>query len=358
MVGWHNPPVECCGRWSADGRYYVFQSGSLRENDIYALADSRGWLSKTRREPIQLTVGPLLFFAPLVSTDNHKIFAPATQLRGELVRYDPVSKQFLPLMQGVSASDVAFSHDGKLMAYTGIPDGNLWRSALDGNDRLQLTYSVGAVALPNWSPDGTQIAYTAADVGKPWKIYLISPQGGAPQELLPEPTAEADPTWSPDGTQLMFGRQALSPDIDIRIVNLKTREVSVLPGSAGLFSPRWSPDGRYVAAIQYGSKKLMLYDFKSQKWSEWVNEPNNVDYPSWSSDSQYVIYNNINVSNPKCRRIRVGKNQSEDLFSLNGLPRFFGRNFGSWSGMAPDNSRLFVRDASSQEIYALDVELP
>jgi hypothetical protein len=66
----------------------------------------------------------------------------------------------------------------------------------------------------------------------------------------------------------------------------------------------------------------------------------------------------MNVNNPKCRRIRVGKNQPEDLFSLSGLPRFFGGNFGSWSGMGPEDSRLFVRDASSQEIYALDVELP
>ena len=142
------------------------------------------------------------------------------------------------------------------------------------------------------------------------------------------------------------------------MVNLKTRGVSVVPGSGGLFSPRWSPDGRYIAAIQYGSKKLMLFDFRSQIWSEWVNDPNNVDYPSWSTDSQFLIYNNINVNNPKCRRIRVGKHESEDLFNLSGLARYFGANFGSWSGTAPDSSRLYVRDISSQEIYALDVELP
>jgi Tol biopolymer transport system component len=303
-------------------------------------------------------MGPLLFFAPLVSDDSRKMFSPATQMRGELVRYDPTSKQFFPFMNGISASEVAFSDDGKSMVYVGIPDGNLWRSALEGGDRLQLTYPGGVVALPQWSPDGTQIAYMGADLGKPWKIYLIPAQGGAAQELLPEEKGEVDPAWSPDGTQLLFGRQAISPEIDIRIVNLKTREVSVVPGSAGLFSPRWSPDGRYLAAIQYGSKKLMLFDFRSQTWSEWVNDPNNVDYPSWSTDSQYVTYNNINVNNPKCRRVRVGKHGPEDLFSLSGLPRYFGANFGSWSGTAPDNSRLYVRDISSQEIYALDVELP
>jgi len=101
----------------------------------------------------------------------------------------------------------------------------------------------------------------------------------------------------------------------------------------------------------------MLFDFRSQTWSEWVNDPSNVDYPSWSTDSQYVIYNNINVNNPKCRRVRVGTHEPEDVFSLSSLPRYFGANFGSWSGTAPDNSRLYVRDISSQEICALDVEL-
>ena len=190
LPGWHNPPLECCGRWSPDGRYYVFQSGTVHQNDLYAIADSRRWFTKTKHEPVQLTMGPLLFFAPLVSDDHRKLFSPATQMRGELVRYDPTSKQFFPFMRGISASEVAFSPDGKSMVYVGIPDGNLWRIALDGSDRLQLTYAGGAVALPQWSPNGTQIAYMGAAPGRPWKIYLIPAQGGAAQELLPEETGK------------------------------------------------------------------------------------------------------------------------------------------------------------------------
>ena len=358
MNGWHTPPHECCGRWSGDGRYYIFQSGSSGINDLFALADSAGWLRKVTRRPVQLTTGPLLYFNPLASEDGRKLFAPATQMRGELVRYDFSSKQFLPYLQGISASDVAFSRDRKSMVYVDISDGNLWRAKMDGSERVQLTSSQKSVALPVWSPDGNEIAYVAADLGRPWKIFIVSAQGGSPQELLPETKGEVDPGWSPDGTQLVFGRQAVSDDLDIFLVNMKTREVSLVPGSHGLFSPRFSPDGRYLLAIRYGSKKLMLYEFKSQKWSEWVDDPNNVDYPTWSTDGEYAVYNNINVSGPKCRRVRIGNHQAEDLFSLAGLARFYGSNFGSWSGTAPDNSRLFVRDLSSQEIYALDVDLP
>jgi hypothetical protein len=114
----------------------------------------------------------------------------------------------------------------------------------------------------------------------------------------------------------------------------------------------------YLAALSVeGSKKLMLYDFKTQKWSEWMAEASNVNYPQWSADSRYVYYDNFVTGNPKCRRIKLGENHPEDLFSLNGLRRYFG-NWGSWSGVAPDNSALFVRDASTQEIYSLDIDFP
>ena len=85
----------------------------------------------------------------------------------------------------------------------------------------------------------------------------------------------------------------------------------------------------------------MLYDFQSQKWSEWSAENDNFDYGQWSANSQY-FYWDIFGNNPKCRRIKLGEHQAEDLFSLNSLPRYFGV-FGSWSGQAPDDSRLFVR---------------
>jgi WD40 repeat protein len=141
-------------------------------------------------------------------------------------------------------------------------------------------------------------------------------------------------------------------------VDMKTRQTSTLPGSTGLFSPRWSPDGRYLLAISVeGSKKLLLYDFKTQKWSEWLSEASNVNYPHWSADSRYVYYDNFATGNPKWRRVKVGDNHPEDLFGLSGLRRYDGI-WGSWSGVAPDGSALFVRDASTQEIYALDVEFP
>ncbi len=101
----------------------------------------------------------------------------------------------------------------------------------------------------------------------------------------------------------------------------------------------------------------MLYDFKTQEWSEWLGEASNVNYPQWSADSRYVYYDNFATGNPKRRRVKVGDSRAEDIFELKGLRRYLG-NWGSWTGLAPDNSALFVRDVSTQEIYALDVDFP
>jgi Tol biopolymer transport system component/predicted Ser/Thr protein kinase len=361
LTGWHTPPSECCGQWTHDGRYYVFESGAGQGHNIYALPDSTSFFRKVSTTPTQLTTGPILYSTVLPDISGRKLFVQGTQRRGELVRYDAPTKQFIPFLRGISATDAAFSRDGKWAAYSTIPDGTLWRSRVDGSERLQLTYPPAWATLPVWSPDGTQIAYISSQAGKPWKIFLISAQGGSPEELLPENAGEVDATWSPDGARLAFGRLSSAVDTaanDIQLVDMKTRQTSTLPGSRGLFSPRWSPDGRYLAALTVeGSKKLMLYDFRTQTWSEWVTDAGNVGYPSWSADSRSVHYDRFFVDNPQYLRVKLGDHNSEEILSLNGLRRYLGI-WGSWSGQAPDDSRLFVRDASTQEIYGLDVDFP
>ena len=358
--GWHTTPNECCGRWTEDGRYFVFISGAGGGVDVFAMAESSGIFRKTSRTPVQLTTGPVLYNGPMPDVSGRKIFVQGAQPRSELVRYDTGAKQFVPFLGGISATDVAFSRDGKWVTYSSVPDGTLWRSRVDGSERLQLTYAPTVATLPTWSPEGSKIAFISAQAGKPWKIYLVSTQGGASEELLPENVGEVDATWSPDGSQLAFGRLSdlSAGTADIQLVDMKTRQATTFPGSKGLFSPRWSPDGRYLLAVSVeGSKKLMLYDFRTKEWSEWFTETDNVDYPCWSADSRSVYYDNFVTQNPKCRRIKLGEHRAEDIIDLNGLRRYIG-NWGSWSGEAPDDSRLFVRDVSTQEIYALDVNLP
>ena len=78
-----------------------------------------------------------------------------------------------------------FSRDGQWVTYISFPEGTLWRSKSDGSERLQLTFLPMRASVPRWSPDNTQIAFSAYLPGTTTpNIYLISSKGGTPQQIL------------------------------------------------------------------------------------------------------------------------------------------------------------------------------
>jgi eukaryotic-like serine/threonine-protein kinase len=361
LPGWRSPPAECCGLWTPDGRYYFFISRTAAGGNVWAIREPVGLFRWRSSLPLQLTAGPLSFEFLAPSTDGKKLFVDGAQARGELVRYDPKSQQFVPFLSGISAGELDFSRDGKWVTYISYPDYALWRSRADGSERLQLTYPPVSAGLPRWSPDGTQIAFVDAQPGQPWKVFLISAQGGSPQEVLAETHTQVDPTWSPDGKKLAMGRTQQTGSTEpllIQLVDLATHQVSTIPGSEHLFGPRWSPDGQYLAACNENSTKMFLFNFKTQKWSEWVTEPGLIGFPNWSHDGSYVYYDDFLTEHPTFRKIKVGQTQSQVVADLKNLKRYSSPVAGPWSGIAPDGSALFVRALSTDEIYALDLELP
>jgi Tol biopolymer transport system component len=352
LPDWTRNGNACCGSWTVDGRYYIFQSTAGDVTSLWAISEVAS------DKAIQLTRGPMSFGSVSLSADNKAIWAIGVQPVGEVVAYDTASKKFVPVLSGVSATDLDFSPDGKWVTYVAIPDRTLWRSRANGTERLQLTVANERVALPHWSPDGKQIAYVSSQAGKPWKISVIPANGGRAEDLLSENRDQVDANWSPDGTKMMFGYVRSVGKTEIRVADLKTHAVVTLPGSQGLFSPRWSPDGKYVAAITEDLTNLMLFDFASQKWTPWLNEPAGaVNYPTWSADSQYVYFDDLVTDEESIRRVKTGESHAERVFAIDGLERYPGP-FGLWSGRGADGSWMFVRDRSTQEVYQLSVQLP
>jgi Tol biopolymer transport system component/predicted Ser/Thr protein kinase len=346
LPAWHVPPAECCGRWSPDGKYFVFQS----QDKIWGRAEKANLFGKSDSQPVQLTSGPMSFSEPLPSKDGKKLFVLGALARGELTRYDPKSAQFVPFLSGISADSVNFSKDGQWVTYVSFPEGILWRSKLDGSQRIQLTYPPLTPVLPSWSPDGQQIVFYGLLPGQNSKIYTVSAGGGTPHQTMPEdPQEQYDPTWSPDGTRIAFGSPPADPNSTIRIFDVGTHQVSTLPGSNGLYSPRWSPDGRYIVGMPFQSRSLMLFDFATQKWEEIAKIT--CGFPNWSKNGDYVYFLH-EEDQPSVRRIRIRDHKIEPVADLKNF-----RQTGFWTvwlGMAPDDSPLLLRDTGTQEIYALD----
>ena len=358
LPDWHASPDICCGSWTADGRYYFFLSHTRSGANVWGLREP-SWTRLWRATPpFQLTTGPLSFDALATGPDPAKLIVDASQARGELVRYDARSRAFVPFLSGMSAGEIDYSRDARWITYISYPDGALWRSRADGTDRLQLTYPPMAAGLPRWSPDGSQIAFVDTQPGRPWKIFTVSAQGGSPQEVFADTRYQADPVWSPDGTKLAFGHDADNQPPNIFVIDLATHQSSLLPESTGKFSPRWSPDGQYLAAISDGSDKLFLFDFKTQKWSDWIAEQSEFGFPNWSADGKYLYFDATFGKQISFRRVKIGETHSEALTDLDGLLRYIAPPAFGWSGLAPDGSPLFTREMSTDEIYSLDLDLP
>jgi eukaryotic-like serine/threonine-protein kinase len=346
LPNWRNPPRACCGRWTADGQYFVFGS----QGNLWALSEKRSLFGKSVSEPVQLTSGPMAFGNPMPSRDGKKLFVVGVLSHGELSRYDVKSQQFSPFLGGISADSVSFSKDGQWVAYTAYPESTLWRSKADGTERLQLTYPPMIALLPRWSPDGKQLAFYELVQGQNARLRTISVDGGTSTEQLPEdPESKLDADWSADGTKIVFGNGPANPDSSVRLLDLNTHQLSTMPDSKGLYSPRWSPDGRYIAAMNFDSRILMLFDFQNQKWQELARVT--MGFPNWSRNSDYVYFLH-EEDHPSVMRVHISDHKVETVADLKHF-----RQAGYWSvwlGKAPDDSPLLLRDTGTQEVYALD----
>jgi Tol biopolymer transport system component len=249
-----------------------------------------------------------------------------------------------------------FSRDGQWVAYNDASDGTMWRSKIDGSQKLQLVFPPMVAYLPRWSPDGKQIAFFGHPPGEPYQIYVVPAEGGTPELIYRNDMNLADPSWSPDGKSLAFGENSLNNQGSaIYTLDLETRKATKLPGSVGLYSPRWSPDARSIAAITLDSLKLKLFDLATQQWTALANIF--VAYPTWSRDGRYLYFNGIQDNQEGYYRVQVSDHKLERLFSMKGF-QAAGGAFGNWSGLGPDDLPLLVRDASIQEIYGLDWDAP
>jgi DNA-binding winged helix-turn-helix (wHTH) protein/Tol biopolymer transport system component len=359
LRGWNDPAAECCGRWTPDGKYFLFEARHDGMTDLWAVGEEGKFLGKVNREPVQLTTGPVHFRSPVPSKDGKKIYAIGDLVRGEIMRYEAKSQEWVPYLSGRSIVSLNFSRAGEWVAYTTYPEAALWRSRIDGSQQQQLTFAPMEVDWPSWSPDGKRIVFMSRTPGKPWKIYTVSSTGSNPQQLVFGDGSEAYPDWSPDGKRIIYGGSPFFDAKDVgpstlQILDLTTNQISTMPDSQGCFGARWSPDGRYIIAHRFDFQKLLLFDFTTGKWE--VLAQGILHFANWSRDGKYIYFEKWGSDTAACR-IRISDRKLEEIGSLKQFRRTTGPE-RCWSGLSHDDSLLVLRDIGSQEVYALDWDGP
>ncbi len=347
------PPSECCGNWTADGKHFVFQSAHGGRPNIWGIREASG-LRGGPSAPYEITSGPLDFFAPVPSPRGDSLFAIGANTRRELFHYNLAEHKTEPYMSDVrGARRSEASHGSGQIAWIGASDGSLWRSREDGSERVELIAPPLSVYMERWSPDDRRLLVMARQPGSPYKIYTVSADGGNLQPLLDESRNQADPDWGPDGETVVFGRlpnyaaEATMPK-DIRIVNTATKAVSILPDSTGMFSPRWSPDGRYIAAMTLDQRQLMVFDRAASKWSPVADGI--IHNPVWSRDGKHLYFQQLLEDEVPIYRVSIADRHLERICDRTVSSSADSIEF--W-GLAPDGAPVGSLLFWDADVYAI-----
>jgi WD40 repeat protein len=192
--------------------------------------------------------------------------------------------------------------------------------------------------------------------GAPSRTYLVPRDGGKLEQMIAGPGSQAGVEFSPDGKSIVFGRADISDsDHAIFVYNIETRQLLEIPGSKGLWGPSWSPDSRYIEALDvvYGTA-MTIWDFQTRAWNR-ILGPGGKHAPRWTADSRQLVFESITDQEDAIYRVRVPDGLLEKIVDAKRFARA-DVSHSLFSGLAADGSPLVMRFRNSFDISSIDLE--
>ncbi len=168
---------------------------------------------------------------------------------------------------------------------------------LDALDQAQqlTVFENGQVFNPSWSPDGSEIVFTANMDGDE-EIWSVSDNGDRMTQLTTnEGIRDAHPDYAPDGERIVFASDRNSPGFtQLFTMALDGSDVTQLTNVPISGDPAWSPDGSRIAYVnsQQGDDDIYVMDANGQRSALLtVDDGGAIDYaPVWSPDGRWVFF--------------------------------------------------------------------
>ncbi len=344
-LDWPEDAAQEQGQWTPDGEHFVFMSRREGTNNIYETVRPHWFEFWKKPTAVRLTAGQIDVLAATPSRDSTGLFMIGRISQGAMHVYDPQQKRFVPFLDGLAATEFVISPDRTWMVYLEYPRHYLWRSRLDGSEKLQLTDIYAA--MPQWSPDSKNIVFSDWN-----QLYLVSLDGGTPEKLVANPKSEVAPDWRPDGKAIAFNDFPRPGEKlpGIKVLDLATRKTSIMPGSEGFYVPSWSPDGKYMVAMAQNPSRMMLYAAQSGTWKDLKKFDLPWGYWLWSSDSK-SIYMAVTSVAPGVYRLSIPDGKWELITKLDGL-NVISDGLENFLSLTADGRPAMMSDTSVVQIYS------
>ncbi len=342
--------------WSPDGRYLYFASDRGGIMNLWKVPiDERS--GQARGEPEPVTTSQQTGMLPSLSRDGRRIAYASEGSKGAIARivFDPVAgKAFgpattLPQPAGDLISCLA-SPDGKWLLYQLLtPREELFLVRPDGSGRRQLVADGHRNRSPQFSPDGSRIAFYSNRGGK-YEIWTIGVDGrGLRQETSLPGRLVTTPLWSPDGKRLaceVAGHEALI-DLTQPLAERSPRFLPHPEPGADFIAYSWSSDGEWLAgALQWkdGSHRdgILLYSLSEKRYVRLTRSGRD---PIWLHKSQRLLY----VEGDSLMLI--------DLATKTPHPAFVSGSIDKGFSLSPDDRSLYLaRTFEEGDIWLLTLQ--
>ena len=302
--------------WAPSGRFVFFQGRSGSVSSLWRVAVDPRTLSWTGGID-RLTTAPGIDAGFAVSPDGGRIAFGVNSGQSAVwsFGFDPsagkLTSEGRPVTQGYSPEmGLDASVDGSTLVYRASRNERqeIWVQPIDGTPRLLLSSTEWTRTSPQWSPDGTRLAYRRsrrnADGAQVEHVVSVLALDRPEEQLVTTPSAGSiNPTdWSADGTSLLAGCRP-QPGEGSGICLLSIHDdaggppaIKVLSASDrfGLFQMRFSPDQRWISFIaarrDRGIATVHVMPAAGGPWTTITDGAWYDDKPRWAPDGRTLYF--------------------------------------------------------------------